>query len=91
MNVARDCAAERRERVDREAYEHNGTATQRVRQRTVPQHHEGVGKEIGRQRLLNSDLRDSEFQRNGVERRDVHVDRKRTEHRQRRKQRGERP
>ena len=89
MNVAGDRAAERRERVDREAYEHNGTATQRVRQRTVPQHHEGVGKEIGRQRLLNSDLRDGELQRNGVERGQVHVDRKGTEHRQRGQQRGE--
>jgi len=36
------------------------------------------------QRLLNR-----EFQRNGVERREVRVDRKRTEHRKRRQQHGE--
>ena len=57
----------------------------------MPEHHEGESEEVGRQRLLERYGRRAEFAPDGGECGQVHVDGERSQHRERRKQRGEPP
>ena len=91
FDVARDRAAQRGEAVDREPAQDDGPAAEGIRQRAVPQHHECIREQIRRQRLLHGDRRRVEFGCNGRECRQVHVDRKGSEHRQRREERRKGP
>ncbi len=83
LDIAGDRAAQRRERVDGQAGDDDRPATQCVGQRAMPQHHECVGEQVGRKRLLHGDRRCRELGSDGGKGRQVEVDRERTEHRQR--------
>src|SRR4030095_7550838 len=53
LNVAGDRAAERSERKQTEAGDDDRSATERIGERAMPQHHERIRKQVGRKRLLN--------------------------------------
>ena len=91
LDVAGDRAAERGQRVDAKAAQDDRPTAERVGQRAMPEHHEGEREQVGGQRLLERDGRSAEFAPDCGKRGQVHIDGKRSQHRQRRKKRGEPP
>jgi hypothetical protein len=89
LEARRERTAEGARDEDREVHEHDRTPAERIRQRAVEKRHDCESEEIHRQRLLDLNRGDVQTRLNRRERRQVRVDRKRSDHRQRREERRE--
>ncbi len=88
---SRQRAADRRDREDDHAAQHQRPAAEAVGQRAVEQVHHREAEQVARQRLLHLHRRRADRRRDARERRQVGVDRERPQHAQAGQQQGQRP